>query len=111
MIRGIHFALDARAAWRVLLMVAIGQLSGIAIAYGLGIPHSTSVMPAMPPEELQCTIGASFGTMAGFVLGVFWQHSVARSTTPTPFLRLLACLVTILLLPGIVFLATSAHAP
>jgi len=96
----------AKRLWRVLVGVAFGQIAGFVIFRATDFPSATNLLPAMSSQNVQETIGASLGTVVGFLLGAKW-HKASTKGQDIRYIRILGVLAALISLPGLAFLVTS----
>jgi hypothetical protein len=96
----------AKRLWRILVGMALGQVLGLLLMRVLDFPSSMALIPAMSSQDLQQTIGASLGTVAGFLLGAAW-HKASAQGQDTRYVLALGLLSVVASFPGVIFLVAS----
>ena len=67
---------DLRNTWRIILLVIVGQLVGLLIGY---------VFKIHPELFISTWVGATIGTLPGFLLGLIWHFSNQERRKAIPY--------------------------
>ena len=85
---------DLRNTWRIILLVIVGQLIGILFGF-------TIELHAEPFFSLW--IGGAFGTLPGFLLGIFWHFSNPERRKAIPYFTVGVFAIGAIVLPFAAF--------